>query len=456
MKCLTAHQSSNLNGIIRCPGDKSISHRSLILGALSMGETKIEGLLIGEDVMATAEALRHLGVQITAPEINDKGLTETRVIGVGLGGFERPSVPLDLGNSGTGVRLLMGTVAGSGIGATFVGDQSLSARPMRRIIDPLIAMGAQITARNDTNLPVTILGTNAPLAISWDSPVASAQIKSAILLAGLTARGTTIVREPSASRDHTEKMLRHFGVEVTSTYHDDGSYEARVMGEAKLDASDVFVPSDPSSAAFPIAAALICADSAVTVNDVSLNPLRCGFFETLIEMGADIEISNRRETGGEVVGDITARSSSLKGVEIPALRSASMIDEYPILAVVAAFAKGETRMVGIGELRHKETDRIEMMAQGLIRSGVSVTTGHDSMTVSGGGQPRGGITIDAGHDHRIAMTFLILGLAVDAPITVAGAETIETSFPQFAEKMGDIGTRIEESIHQDNTSGDAP
>lgn len=444
MDILISSHSPQLIGNVTCPGDKSMSHRALIFGALAMGQTKVTGLLTGDDVLSTASALRHLGVEITKPKQNPHGQVEATITGVGLGALAEPQEPLDLGNSGTGARLLMGVVGGSGVTAIFTGDTSLSARPMRRVMTPLSQMGVEFSARDGDRLPMTVIGTSQPLSISWQSPVASAQVKSAILLAGLTARGITSVTEPAASRDHTERMLRHFGAEVTTEHHQDGRYTAHLKGEADLTAADIIVPSDPSSAAFPVVAALITPDSEITVAGVGLNPFRFGLYESLMEMGADITISNRREEGGEPVADLICRSSRLKGIEVPASRSASMIDEYPILSVAAAFAEGTTHMPGIEELRVKETDRIAMMEAGLKQAGVHVTSTPDSMTVIGqpSQPPMGGITIDAQHDHRIAMSFLVCGLASKNPITVTGCETINTSFPGFAKLMQAMGCAI--------------
>jgi 3-phosphoshikimate 1-carboxyvinyltransferase len=410
-----------------------------------MGTTRISGLLESEDVISTRNALAQLGTNINT----DKG--DWLVEGVGFGGFLTPDAPLDLGNSGTGARLLMGVLAGSGISAVFTGDKSLSSRPMARITAPLMAMGAKIEAREDGYLPVTITAPNQPLALHYDSPVASAQIKSAILLAGLTARGETIITEPKASRDHTETMLRHFGIEVVSEKNSDGRIATRLIGEVTLNAQDIAIPADPSSAAFLAVAALITPDSDITLKGVGINPLRFGLFETLIEMGGDITLSNPRIEGGENIADMRITTSPLTGITVPAERTASMIDEYPILNIAAAHAKGTTHMIGIEELRLKETDRIEIMAAGLTAAGVKVETTKNSMTVHGTaheaayGQINGGVTIDAQHDHRIAMSFLILGLTTSAPMTVSGAETIATSFPNFAEIMRIAGARIMEA-----------
>jgi len=446
MTQLTAKASASLDGTIICPGDKSVSHRSLIFGALAKGKTTITGLLTGDDVLSTASALRQLGVTITAPETNAEGQYVAQqvvtVTGVGLGAFAEPGLPLDLGNSGTGARLLMGVVAGAGISAVFTGDASLSGRPMQRIMTPLSQMGATFTARDGDKLPLTVKGVRQPQSLDWQSTMASAQVKSAILLAGLTARGQTSVTEPVASRDHTERMLRHFGVDVATTTHSDNSYTASITGEASLTAADIIVPSDPSSAAFPVVAALITRNSTVTVTGVSINPYRFGLYQTLIDMGGDITIINERVEGGEPVADLICRSSQLKAITVPASRAASMIDEYPVLAVAAAFAEGVTHMPGIEELRVKETDRIALMEDSLQRGGVDITSTHDSMTVTGAPEQQGGMTIDAQHDHRIAMSCLVFGLASREPVTVTGCETINTSFPGFDHLMQSLGADI--------------
>ena len=442
MLTLRSENIDHLDGDITLPGDKSISHRALIFGALAMGTTKIKGLLEGEDVMSTRSALVQLGVTINSSETHGEKIW--MVEGLGLGGFTAPTAPLDLGNSGTGARLLMGVIAGSGSSAVFTGDASLSSRPMARVTDPLAAMGARIEAREGTYLPLTIAGPDQLLAYRYESPVASAQIKSAILLAGLTARGETAVIEPKASRDHTEAMLRHFGVKVTSEDLDDGRHCARLTGEVMLTAQDIDVPADPSSAAFLIVAALITPNSSLMLRGVGTNPLRFGLVETLKDMGGQIKLSNHRVEGGEAVADISVSSSKLTGITVPAERAASMIDEYPILSIAAAYADGTTHMIGVKELRVKETDRIQLMADGLIAAGVEVETTEDSMVVHGmgGGTIKGDILVDACHDHRIAMSFLILGLITEAPITVSGAETISTSFPNFTELMCNAGAKI--------------
>jgi len=437
MTALISHRAGQLNGTVTLPGDKSISHRALILGTLARGQTKIRGLLEGEDVLATATALQQLGGHIRKDEDGN-----WVVDGIGLSGFHEPEAPLDLGNSGTGARLLMGVVAGSGIKAVFTGDASLSSRPMARVTTPLEKMGALVSAREGTYLPLMIEGLLRPVSITYESPHASAQIKSAVLLAGLTARGETKVIEPQASRNHTEAMLRHFGVPVEEKPTAGGGMEVSVRGDALLTAADIHVPADPSSAAFPAVAALITEGSEITMTGIGTNPLRFGLFETLMEMGGDITLTNHRTEGGETVADITVRSSRLKGVNVPAARAASMIDEYPVLSVAAAFAEGTTHMEGIGELRVKETDRIALMEEGLARAGATVSSTKESMTVTGSRQIRGGITVDACHDHRIAMSFLVLGQQSEHPLSVEGTETIATSFPGFRELMKSIGADI--------------
>ena len=422
---LSARPSAALSGRVRAPGDKSISHRALILAALAQGESRIEGLLESDDVLATRAAVAALGAQTQnlAPGI-------CRV--TGRGGLQQPEAIIDCGNSGTAARLLMGAVAGWPIEVAFDGDASLRGRPMGRVAEPLIQMGARVTGER---LPLRVDG--GPLtAIDWISRTASAQVKSAILLAGLRAEGTTSVTEPAASRDHTERMLPLFGVEVRRA-----GLTASVEGGQALRPTDLTVPGDPSSAAFPLAAALIVPGSEVTVEGVMLNPARTGLFDTLIEMGADLTITHRREQGGETVGDITARASSLRGVEVPPERAAAMIDEYPILAALAATAEGTTVMRGLKELRIKESDRIALMARGLAACGVAVEEEAEGLIVAGG-RVAGGATVETAHDHRIAMSHLVLGLAAERPITVNHPEMIATSFPGFVEMMQGLGAEI--------------
>ena len=435
---LISTRHGGLTGLFDVPGDKSISHRSLILGGMAIGTTRVSGLLEGDDVMATGRAMQALGAEIT----RDTDGTWI-VTGASSAGLVSPDRPLDLGNSGTGVRLLMGVVAGLPMTATFCGDDSLSRRPMARVTDPLARMGAGITARDGGRLPVTITGTATPLAADHVSKVASAQIKSAVLLAGINARGTSVVREPHASRDHTESMLRHFGATVRQTVEEDGTHVVELDGEATLTAADIVVPRDPSSAAFPMVAALITEGSDLLIPGVGMNPLRTGLITTLQEMGGHIEISNERIEGGETVADLHVRHSQLHGIDVPPERAASMIDEYPILAVAATQATGQTRMRGVAELRVKETDRIGVVAEGILAAGGTVAYDEDSMTVTGG-TVGGGMTIDSQHDHRIAMSFLTLGMVSTAPITVTGCATIATSFPGFAASMNGCGACLTE------------
>lgn len=433
---LISSRHDGLSGRFDVPGDKSISHRSLILGGMAIGTTRVTGLLEGDDVMATGRAMQALGADIRQDKDGSWVVT-----GVGTAGLVSPDQPLDLGNSGTGVRLLMGVVAGMPVTATFCGDQSLSGRPMARVTDPLAQMGASVTARDGGRLPVTITGSPTPLAADHTSKVASAQIKSAVLLAGLNARGTSIVREPHASRDHTEAMLRHFGASVRQQVEEDGTHVVELDGEAVLTASDVIVPRDPSSAAFPMVAALITEGSDLLIPGIGMNPLRTGLITTLQEMGGQIEISNERTEGGEAVADLRVRHSRLHGIDVPADRAASMIDEYPILAVAATQAEGVTRMLGVAELRVKETDRIAVVAEGILAAGGTVSYDEDSMTVTGG-SVAGGMSIDSQHDHRIAMSFLTLGMVSQQPITVTGCVTINTSFPGFAVGMNGCGAAL--------------
>ena len=440
---LSSEAITRLHGVAIVVGDKSVSHRALILSAIAEGSTTINGLLHSADVHATLNALRDLGVKINILENGD-----VEVIGVGMHGLCQPKSQLDLGNAGTGVRLLMGLVGSQQISATFTGDESLSSRPMRRITEPLSQMGIQVSDDGRGLLPVTITGRSSPLPLSYNSPVASAQIKSAILLAGLNARGKTTVTEPAKSRDHTERMLAHFGVVVNTTTNTDGTYSASVDGGAILQSNDIIVPRDPSSAAFLIVAALITQNSKITLPTIGMSPERIGLITTLQEMGGNIEVLNRREVGGEEVADITVSSSNLKGIDVPANRAPSMIDEYPILCVAAACASGSTLMQNIGELRHKEADRIATMAKGLMLAGVSVDETETSMCVHGtraanNTHPiKGGFSISSEHDHRIAMSFLTLGCVSSDKIIVHGVSTIETSFPGFVNMMNSLGAKI--------------
>jgi 3-phosphoshikimate 1-carboxyvinyltransferase len=423
-----------LNGVVRAPGDKSMSHRAMILGAMATGVTEVEGLLEGDDVLATARAVEAFGATVQR-----RGEGRWRV--TGRGGLTSPAGVIDCGNAGTGVRLLMGAAAGYDLATTFDGDASLRKRPMGRVTDHLERMGARFAWSGAKGLlPATLTGGKLS-AIDHVQSVASAQVKSAILLAGLNAEGVTSVTEPEKSRDHTERMLRAFGAEVDVQDQGDG-WVIRLEGGQRLMGTSVAVPGDPSSAAFPLAAGLIVPGSEVTVEGVMLNPLRTGLFETWREMGADLTISNRRSSGGEEVGDITARHSALKGVVVPESRAASMIDEYPILAATAAFAEGETVMRGIGEMRVKESDRIRLMVDGLRACGVAVEEEPEGFIVSGGTVP-GGATVHTAHDHRIAMSHLVLGLAAQAAVTVDEPEMIATSFPGFVEMMRGLGANVE-------------
>jgi 3-phosphoshikimate 1-carboxyvinyltransferase len=431
---LTARPGGPLRGRVRAPGDKSISHRALILGALATGVTNVEGLLEGDDVLRTAEAMRAFGAGV-----DHLGGGAWRI--EGRGRLIEPQDVVDCGNSGTGVRLIMGAAAGFDLTAAFTGDGSLRARPMMRVLRPLGEMGATWLCREGGRLPLSLKGGNLK-AISYRLPEPSAQVKSAVLLAGLSAQGLVEVIEPEPTRDHTERLLRAFGAKVTVDDQDDGRH-IRLAGGQSLSGTKVRVPGDPSSAAFPLVAALITPGSEVTVEGVLLNPLRAGLFATLREMGAELEITNEREDGGEQVGDLTARYSSLKGVEVPPDRAPSMIDEYPILAVAAAFAEGATIMRGIGELRVKESDRIAMMAAGLAACGVHAEEEPEGLIVTGAGGPvRGGGQVRTHGDHRIAMSHLILGLGAQAPVFVDEPGMIATSFPGFGALMSGLGAQI--------------
>ena len=432
---MTARASGPLAGTATLPGDKSISHRALILGALTVGETRITGLLEGEDVLATAAAMRAFGAEVAR-----LGDGVWSVHGVGVGGFAEPAQVIDCGNSGTGVRLIIGAMASTPITATFTGDASLNARPMGRITDPLTAMGARVLGRAGGRLPMTVAGAAMPVPPDYLVPVASAQVKSALLFAGLGAPGQTVITEGAATRDHTERMLAGFGAEIAVEEGPEGR-AITLTGQPELVPQAVAVPRDPSSAAFPVGAALMVPGSKITVPAVSRNPTRAGLYDTLMEMGAQIAFANPRDEGGEPVADLRVSFGALRGVEVPPERAASMIDEYPILAALAATAEGTTVMRGVGELRVKESDRIDAMASGLAACGVTVAQTEDSLTVEGcgaGGVP-GGATVASQLDHRIAMAFLCLGLAARAPVTIDDARPIETSFPGFAALMAGLG-----------------
>jgi 3-phosphoshikimate 1-carboxyvinyltransferase len=435
---LASRRSGALRGRVRVPGDKSISHRALIFGALTIGETRISGLLEGEDVICTGKAMRALGAAVERT-----GEGEWRVHGVGVGGFREPRDALDFGNSGTGCRLVMGAVAGCPITATFDGDASLRKRPMRRILDPMELIGARTVRQTEGGrLPLTLAGAREPIPMVYRTPVPSAQIKSAVLLAGLAAPGETVVVEAEASRDHTERLLTHFGADVR--VEPDGSAGRRITlkGEPELKPAPVVVPADPSSAAFPIVAALLVPGSEVIQTDVMTNPLRTGLITTLREMGADIETLNVRSDLGEEMADIRVRASALRGVEVPAGRAPSMIDEYPVLAVAASFAEGSTVMRGLHELRVKESDRLAAVADGLRGNGVAVEIDGDDLVVHGKGRPPGGGTVATHMDHRIAMAFLVMGLASEKPVAIDDATFIATSFPGFVDMMRGLGAEL--------------
>jgi 3-phosphoshikimate 1-carboxyvinyltransferase len=435
---LVSANAAPLNGRLRVPGDKSVSHRALILGALATGRTRVSGLLEGEDVLRTAAALSALGAGIA-----QNGDGSWTIDGVGVGGLAEPEDVLDLGNSGTGARLLMGVVASHPMTACFTGDASLRRRPMARVAVPLTRMGAKIVAREGLRLPLAITGALSPLPITYRLPVASAQVKSAILLAGLNAPGETTVIEPAHTRDHSERMLRHFGAGVTVTDGADGARTITLTGQPELAPADLVVPGDPSSAAFPAVAALISPGSEVVIEGVGVNPLRTGLYETLNEMGADLAFANERTAGGEPIADLTIRAGALSGVEVPAERAPRMIDEYPILAIAAACARGRTVMHGLAELRVKESDRLSAIAQGLAACGIKHAVTGDTLAVEGNGAPPlGGGAIATRLDHRIAMAFLVLGLAALKPVRIDDGETIATSFPGFVELMNGLGARI--------------
>jgi 3-phosphoshikimate 1-carboxyvinyltransferase len=435
---MTAHRSGPLKGRAEVPGDKSISHRALIFGAMAVGETKITGLLEGQDVLDTAKAMQAFGAEVTR-----HGEGSWSVHGVGVGGFSEPADVIDCGNSGTGVRLIMGCMATTAMTATFTGDASLRKRPMGRVTDPLSLFGTRSYGRSGGRLPMTVIGAANPVPVRYTTPVASAQVKSAILLAGLNAPGQTVVIEREATRDHSERMLTGFGADL----HVEKTHEGNVItltGQPELRPQSVAVPRDPSSAAFPVCAALIVEGSDILVPGVSQNLTRNGLYLTLVEMGADIEFQNPREEGGEPVADLRVKFSTLKGIEVPPDRAPSMIDEYPILSVVAGFAEGTTVMRGVKELRVKESDRIDAMARGLEACGLRVEEDEDTLIVHGmgpGGVP-GGATCKTHLDHRIAMSFLVLGMAAKAPVSVDDASPITTSFPVFGPLMTRLGATL--------------
>lgn len=441
---MTSRPCGPLKGEAHVPGDKSISHRSLILGALAVGETHITGLLEGEDVLDTAKAMRAFGA-----EVIEHGGGEWTVHGVGVGGFAEPENVIDCGNSGTGVRLIMGCMATSDISATFTGDASLNKRPMARVTDPISLFGAQAVGRSGGRLPMTIVGAAEAVPVRYEVPMPSAQVKSAVLLAGLNAPGETVVIEKEATRDHTERMLQGFGAELTVEETDEGRV-ITLVGQPELKAQSIVVPRDPSSAAFPVCAAIVTPGSDVLVPNIGLNPTRAGLFKTLREMGADLTYENEREEGGEPVADLRAKfSPDLKGIDVDPEGAASMIDEYPVLSVVAAFAKGDTVMKGVKELRVKESDRIDAMAKGLRLNGIEVDEGDDWWVVKGlghGNVPGGG-TCATELDHRIAMSFMILGMAAQKPVSVDDGGPIATSFPIFEGLMADLGAQLVRHNH---------
>jgi len=439
-KPATARRSNALTGTARVPGDKSISHRSFMFGGLAAGETRITGLLEGEDVMRTGEAMKAMGAKITS----NGG--EWIIQGVGNGCLLEPKDALDFGNAGTGSRLTMGLAGVYDMETTFIGDASLQSRPMARVLNPLREMGVQVIgAAPGDRMPLTLRGPKHAAPISYRVPMASAQVKSAVLLAGLNAPGVTTVIEPVMTRDHTEKMLKGFGANLEVETDSQGVRHIRIEGQGKLTGQVIAVPGDPSSAGFPLVAALIVPGSDVIIENVLMNPTRTGLLLTLQEMGGDIEIFNARFAGGEDVADLRVRGSQLKGVTVPASRAPSMIDEYPVLAVAAAFAEGETVMLGLEELRVKESDRLAAVARGLEANGVDCSEGKEELSVRGvpGGKSLGGGTVATHLDHRIAMAFLIMGLASQKPVTIDDSNMIATSFPEFMGLMAALGAEIE-------------
>ena len=437
---MRALSSSSLKGVVSIPGDKSISHRSLILGALAIGQTRITGLLEGQDVLDTAKAMVAFGAVV---EKNDQ--SEWLVDGVGVGGFAEPSNVVDCGNSGTGVRLIIGAMSTTPINATFTGDHSLNSRPMERVTDPLSKFGVTTFGRSKGRLPMTVIGARSPIPVKYDVPVPSAQVKSALLLAALNAPGETVITEKEITRDHTERMLSSFGADI-SVENISNRRSIKLCGHSELNGQNICVPSDPSSAAFPICAAIIVEGSDILVPNITLNETRAGLYKTLIEMGANLSFENEREESGEPVADIRACfSPDLKGVEVPPERAASMIDEYPILSVVAANATGNTIMRGVKELRVKESDRIDVMAKGLRTNGVFVDEGEDWWAVKGNGMGsvKGGSICQTFLDHRIAMSFLVLGLSSQNYVEIDDCLPIKTSFPNFIELMLEIGANME-------------
>ncbi len=435
---MTASASPALKGAVTVPGDKSISHRALMFSLLTVGRTDITGLLEGEDVLNTAKVCGLLGARVER-----LGAGHWQVDGVGIGGLHTPTEALDFGNAGTGCRLMMGLVGGHPITATFDGDASLRKRPMRRILDPLSLCGMLVVSQAEGGrLPVTLRGPEVALPVTYTSPVASAQVKSAILLAGLNAPGETTVIEKEATRDHTERMLMHFGADVMVTGEGEHGRRITLKGQPELKPKPVVVPGDPSSAAFPLVAALITPGSDVLIRNVMLNELRIGLITSLLEMGALITIQNRRIESGEEVGDIRARYSTLTGIDVPASRAPAMIDEYPVLAVAASFAKGTTIMRGLNELRVKESDRLAAVSDGLRANGVTHHIDGDDLIVEGAAKAAGGGLVATHMDHRIAMSFLVMGLASDKPVSVDDTAFIATSFPDFVPMMQGLGAQF--------------
>lgn len=431
-----AANAGALSGSLRVPGDKSISHRAMMFGAMARGTTKVWGLLEGEDILATGQAMRELGASIE--KIGDHWQIE----GLGIGGFQAPQSDLDFGNAGTGVRLAMGLVGTSPFTTRFVGDASLTARPMGRVLDPLRAIGVEVVEHHDNRLPIALRGPKSPSPIRYRVPMASAQVKSCILLAGLVIPGETVVIEPVMTRDHTEKMLEGFGADISIATDAEGVRTITVKGLPDLKGQNLVVPGDPSSASFPLVAALIVPGSEVVIENVLMNPTRTGIIDTLIEMGGDITIENRRVSGGEDIADLRVKYSKLKGVRVPEHRAPSMIDEYPVLAVAAAFAEGKTEMPGIEELRVKESDRLAAVARGLEANGVPCEEGPDYLIVEGRGHVPGGGTVATHLDHRIAMSFLVMGMAADTPVSIDDDRMIATSFPSFMDDFTRLGARF--------------
>ncbi len=429
--------NSPLRGIINLPGDKSISHRAIILGSLANGISHIEGLLEGEDILATINAMRLLGAKIKKID------NIYQVEGVGKKGLKKSDKPLDFGNSGTGVRLIMGLAGAYNFTTSFIGDKSLSSRPMDRVLEPLKEIGIKIIAQNNGKLPVTLQGPEQLKAINYLVPVPSAQVKSALLLAGLKSKYKTIIRESVKTRDHSEKMLKGFGADINISDGNNGSVKIEMEASPVLRGQKLTIPGDPSSAAFAIVAALIVPGSEILIKNILLNPTRTGLITTLKEMGANIEILNRHIIAEEEVADLKVKYSKLKGVKVPSSRAPSMIDEYPILAVAASYAKGRTIMSGIGEMRIKETDRIALIASGLKANGVNSIEGEDYLIIEGAEKITGGAKIKTELDHRIAMTFLIMGQGAENPIEIDDGSVIATSYPSFIDDFRKIGAKFE-------------